>query len=93
MATDCAFKCTPDKYAELVEMPDIVRSSHNMWKHQWVTTETLTALSDREFRKLLTSSYQIVRASLPAKLRADLDARDARSARTVDRRRRTPPRP
>jgi predicted DNA-binding protein (MmcQ/YjbR family) len=87
----CAFKCTPEKYAELVEMQDIVRSSHNMWKHQWVTTETLTALPDREFRELLTESYRLVRESLPAKLRADLDARDARAAgRTKRVRKRSP---
>ncbi len=74
----CSFRCTPDKYAELVEMQDIVRTSHNMWKYQWVTAETLDALEDREFRELLTGSYRIVRATLPAKVRAELDRRDAR---------------
>jgi predicted DNA-binding protein (MmcQ/YjbR family) len=74
----CAFKCTPEKYAELVEMEDIVRSSHNMWKHQWVTTETLTALPEAQFRKLLAESYRLVRASLPNMLREELAARDAR---------------
>ncbi len=70
----CNFKCTPEKYAELVEIADIAPSSHNMWKYQWVTTETLTALPDAEFRALLTESYQLVRASLPRKLQAELDA-------------------
>ncbi len=74
----CSFRCTPDKYAELVEMQDIVRTSHNMWKYQWVTAETLDALEDRDFRELLTESYGIVRATLPAKVRAELDRRDAR---------------
>ena len=74
----CAFKCTPERYADLVEMPDIVRSSHNMWKQQWVTTETLTALPDGEFLELITESYRLVRASLAARLRAELDARDIR---------------
>ncbi len=84
----CAFRCTPEKYSELLEIEDIVRSSHNMWKYQWVTTETLTALPDGEFREVLAESYRLVRASLPAKVRADLDARDAR--RTTGRRRRAP---
>jgi predicted DNA-binding protein (MmcQ/YjbR family) len=90
----CAFKCTPEKYAELVEMEDIAGSSHNMWKHQWVTTETLTALPEAEFRELLTESYRLVRASLPKKLQAELDARDARTAsRRGARKRATRPAP
>ncbi len=76
----CTFRCTPDKYAELVEMEDIVRASHNMWKYQWVTMETLEALPEGEFRDLLTESYRIVRATLPPKVRADLNGRDARAA-------------
>jgi hypothetical protein len=45
-----------------------------MWKYQWVTTETLTALTDAEFRELLTESYNLVRASLSKKFQAELDA-------------------
>lgn len=70
----CNFKTTPESYAELVEMADIVPSSHNMWKYNWVTTETLTALPDAEFRELLTESYNLVRASLSKKFQAELDA-------------------
>ena len=70
----CNFKTTPEKYAELVEMPDIVPSGYNMWKYQWVTTETLTALPDAEFRECLRESYDLVRASLPKKAQAELDA-------------------
>ena len=70
----CNFKCTPERYAELVEMPDIVPSSHNMWKYHWVTTETLTALPDAEFRELLTESYNMVRGSLSKKFQAELEA-------------------
>jgi predicted DNA-binding protein (MmcQ/YjbR family) len=70
----CTFRCSPEKYADLVEMADIVPSSHNMWKYHWVTTETLSALPDREFRELLTESYQVVRAGLPKVVRAELDA-------------------
>ena len=70
----CAFKCAPDRYAELVEMADIVPSSHNMWKYGWVTTETLTALSDAEFRESLTEAYNIVRAGLPKRVQAELGA-------------------
>ncbi len=69
----CAFKCTPETYAELVEVEDIVPSSHNMWKYHWVTTETLTCLPDRQFKDLLVSSYELVRAGLPRRVRTELD--------------------
>lgn len=78
----CSLKCTLEQYAELVEMEDIVPSGHNMWKHQWVTLEALSALPDREFRDLLTASYDIVRAGLPKKVRAALDAAPEPTART-----------
>jgi len=75
----CAFKCTPDTYAELVEVEDILPSSHNMWKYHWVTAETLTALPDRQFKELLTTSYELVRGGLPRRVRAELDG--ARAAK------------
>lgn len=73
----CSLKCTPEKYGELVETADIVPCSHNMWKYNWVTTETLDAVADAAFRELLTASYEIVRTGLPKKVRAELDARPA----------------
>lgn len=72
-ATRCSLKTTPERYAELVEMPDIQPSSHNMWKYQWVTFERLTAVPDAEFRELLRASYDLVRASLPKGIRVSLD--------------------
>lgn len=74
----CSVKCPPETYAELVEMEDIVPSSHNMWKHGWVTLETLSAVPDVRFRALLTGSYDLVRAGLPKGVRADLDAKDTK---------------
>ncbi len=73
-ATRCSFKSTPERYAELVEMPDIEPSSHNMWKYQWVTCERLTALPDAEFRELLEASYRLVRETLTKKAQAELNA-------------------
>jgi predicted DNA-binding protein (MmcQ/YjbR family) len=90
----CAFRCTPDRYAELVELPDVVPASHNMWKYQWVTTETLSALPDREYRELLTQSHDIVRATLPRKVRSALDGTAPAEPRKKDpppRRRASPP--
>ena len=69
----CGVRCDPEKYAELVEMADIVPASHNMWKYHWVTMETLSAVPDREFRDLLDAAYAIVRAGLSRKAQAALE--------------------
>ena len=73
-AERCSVKCSHEAYAELVEHDDIFPASHNMWRHQWVTMESLSALPDRECRALLTAAYEIVRAGLPRTVRAELDA-------------------
>jgi predicted DNA-binding protein (MmcQ/YjbR family) len=82
----CTFRCTPERYAELVEMPDIVPASHNMWKYHWVTTETPTALTGRQFEALIAESYRIVRATLPKRVLAGLEepesGRSTRAARS-----------
>lgn len=70
----CSFRCTPDGYAELVEMADIAPASHNMWKYHWVTLESLAALPQREFKAFLTTAYEVVREGLPAGVKASLDA-------------------
>ncbi len=75
----CSLKCSPDDYAELVETEDIVPASHNMWKYNWVTCQTLSALPDARFRELLGKAYRLVRAGLPKKAREELDALDAAS--------------
>jgi predicted DNA-binding protein (MmcQ/YjbR family) len=69
----CSLRCDPETYGELVEMADVVPTSHNMWKYNWVTFETLNAVPDIEFRKLLTEAYKIVRSKLSRKALAALD--------------------
>jgi predicted DNA-binding protein (MmcQ/YjbR family) len=85
----CALRCDPERYAELVEMPDIVPASHNMWKYQWVTLEQLGALPDRELRELLTASYHIVKATLPKRVQAELDGVAAKPSKAGLRTRRS----
>jgi predicted DNA-binding protein (MmcQ/YjbR family) len=84
----CSLRCTPDGYAELVEMADIVPTSHNMWKYHWVTLETLSALPEREFRASLTTAYETVRAGLPKRVQDSLAA--GRAAAVERRARKTP---
>jgi predicted DNA-binding protein (MmcQ/YjbR family) len=66
-----SFKCTPEKYSELVERPGIVPAPY-MARAQWVAFERDDALPRAETRQLLRNSYEIVVAKLTKKARADL---------------------
>ena len=76
----CSLKCSPERYAELVEMADILPTSHNMWKYNWVSLESLDALPDAELRDRLTEAHAIVRDGLPAKVKAQLEGRPRASS-------------
>ena len=67
-----SFKCTPEKFAELVEQEGIIPAPY-MARHHWVGLERFDALPDRELKPLLTSAYQMVLEKLPKKVRAALD--------------------
>lgn len=68
-----SFKCTPEKFAELVELADIIPAPY-MARHHWVGLERFDALPDPELKPLLTNAYQMVLEKLPKKLRAELEA-------------------
>jgi predicted DNA-binding protein (MmcQ/YjbR family) len=65
------FKCTPEKFAELVERPDI-RPAHYVARYHWVTVEKLDAVPPGELKDLIKHSYQLVREKLPKKLQQEL---------------------
>ena len=67
-----SFKCTPEKYMELIERPGIIPAPY-MARNHWVALEHFDALPDRELKPLLTNSYQMVLEKLPKKLRAELE--------------------
>jgi predicted DNA-binding protein (MmcQ/YjbR family) len=68
-----SFKCTPEKFAELVEQEGIIPAPY-MARHHWVGLEQFDALPDRELKPLLTNAYQMVLEKLPKKVRAALAA-------------------
>lgn len=68
-----SFKCTPEKFAELVEREGIIPAPY-MARHHWVGLERFDVLPDRELKPLLQNSYQLVLEKLPKKVRAGLDA-------------------
>ena len=68
-----SFKCTPEKFAELVEQEDIIPAPY-MARHHWVGLERFDALPDRELKELIKNSYQMTLAKLPRKLQAQLES-------------------
>ncbi len=68
-----SFKCTPEKFAELVEQEGIIPAPY-MARMHWVGLERFDALPDRELKPLLANAYKLVLEKLPKKVRAGLDA-------------------
>lgn len=66
-----SFKCTPEKFAELVEQKSIIPAPY-MARHHWVGLERFDALPDRELKPLLKNAYQMVLEKLPKKVQAEL---------------------
>src|SRR5213080_3259768 len=73
VATKLAFKCTPEKFAELVEVEGVIPAPY-MARNHWVALERYSALPWRELQERITRSYELVKATLPKKLQAALSA-------------------
>ena len=69
--TKLSFKCTPEKFAELVEMEGIIPAPY-VARYHWVALEDLDALPARDLKALLKNAYQLVHDKLPRKVRAQL---------------------
>ena len=68
-----SFKCTPEKFAELVEQEGIMPAPY-VARYHWVALERFDALPERELKGLLTTAYELVRDKLPKKVRDGLSA-------------------
>lgn len=62
-----SFKCTPEKFEELLEIEGIIPAPY-MARNKWVTVQSLDALSDKELKELIKTSYDMVFAKLPKKI-------------------------
>lgn len=74
--TKIAFKCTPEKFAELVEIEGIIPAPY-MARNHWVAILEMDALRQPEFKELIANSYQLVLQKLPRKTQAALGAKPA----------------
>ncbi len=68
-----SFKCTPEEFAELTERDGIIPAPY-VARYHWVAVQKRNALSQAELKRLLKDAYEMVKAKLPKKLRAQLDS-------------------
>jgi predicted DNA-binding protein (MmcQ/YjbR family) len=81
------FKCTPEKFAELVEQEGIIPAPY-VARYHWVGLERFDALPDRELKELLKTAYHLVLDKLPKKTRAGLESKSAKPAGSFKRQKR-----
>jgi predicted DNA-binding protein (MmcQ/YjbR family) len=67
-----SFKCTPEEQAELVEQDGIIPAPY-LARYHWVGLKRFDALSQADLKRLISNSYNLVRAKLPARVREGLD--------------------
>jgi len=66
-----SFKCTPEKFAELIEQ-DGIEPAPYVARYHWVALVGFNALSEKELKALLRNAYDLVLGKLPKKQRAQL---------------------
>ncbi|MEQ8323758.1 MAG: MmcQ/YjbR family DNA-binding protein [Vicingaceae bacterium] len=66
-------KCDPDKAVELRELYDFVKPGYHMNKKHWNTVEIVWELSDDLLKSWIDHSYDLVFASLPKKIKNNLN--------------------
>ena len=68
-----SFKCTEEKFNELVEQEGIDPAPY-MARNKWAAIERFDVLSDKELKGLLRNSYDLVVEKLPRKVREQIGA-------------------
>ena len=82
-----SFKCTPEKFDELIEFEGIIPAPY-MARNKWVMLERLDALNDAEIKRLIQNSYEMIFSKLTKKAQAELaEPRKPVAARKRPRRR------
>ena len=72
-----SFKCTPEDFAALTEIPGIIPAPY-LARAQWVALESEDALPAAEIKRYLKQSYELVFAKLTKKQQAELSGSPAR---------------
>jgi predicted DNA-binding protein (MmcQ/YjbR family) len=71
LAVDCVpptlcFKCTPEKFSELVEQEEIIPAPY-LGRYKWVLLQRLDGLGEIELQGLIRESYEMVAAKVTKK--------------------------
>jgi predicted DNA-binding protein (MmcQ/YjbR family) len=82
--TKIAFKCTPEKFAELVEVEGIIPAPY-MARNHWVAMIEMDSLRQPEIKELIQTSYRLVLEKLPKKKQAELSAKVRPKSRAAKR--------
>lgn len=69
--TAMSFKCTPEKFAELIEREGIFPAPY-VARYHWVALESFAALEEDELKDLVRNSYEMVWAKLSSKVKHQL---------------------
>ena len=72
--TKICFKCTPEKFAELVEIDGIIPAPY-MARNHWVAMIEINALRQPEIKELIEESYRMILEKLPKKAQAALQTK------------------
>jgi predicted DNA-binding protein (MmcQ/YjbR family) len=88
--TKICFKCTPEKFAELVEVEGIIPAPY-MARNHWVAMIEISSLRQPEIKELITESYQMILAKLPKKKQSELSARPSTKTAKAKTRHSKPP--
>jgi predicted DNA-binding protein (MmcQ/YjbR family) len=71
-----SFKCTQEKFAELIEQDGIDPAPY-VARYHWVALDRFNALSEKELKALLRNAYELVLEKLPKKAKAELGRQTA----------------
>ena len=85
-----SFKCTPENYAELCELPNVIPAPY-MARAQWVALQSLNAIPDDELRELLAESYRLVWERVTKKRREALTSAAAPKPKNSTASKKAPP--
>lgn len=67
-----SFKCTPDEFAELIQVDGIVPAPYTA-RYHWVSVQKSGALRKSELQRLIKKSYEMVYYKLPKKVKDKLN--------------------
>lgn len=68
IAGGLSVKCTPEKFAELIERENIDPAAY-VGRYKWVRIHDLNAVTPAELKELISMSYQLVHDKLPKTVR------------------------